>query len=63
MNDLLFEVKSVLVELNTSLSEHMRIYEVMAHYGLHPDTETADKARRPEGHPFAGIGNVIFYRK
>lgn len=62
MGGVLPEVQSVLVELNTALPEHMRIYEIMADHGLHPDTETAEKARRKEG-PFAGIGNVIFYRK
>jgi hypothetical protein len=54
--------KSVLVELNTALLEHCRIYEIMEDHGLYPDVETADKARRKEG-PFEGIGNVIFYRK
>lgn len=55
-------VKSVLVELNTALPEHLAIYDIMEKHGLEPDTETADKARRTEG-AFAGIGNVIFYRK
>jgi FkbM family methyltransferase len=54
--------KSVLVELNTHLPEHARIYEIMEDHGLHPDAETANVARRKEG-PFEGIGNVIFYRK
>lgn len=61
MDYLLKMVKSVLVELNTALPEHLAIYDVMAKYGLHPDTETADTARRTEG-AFAGIGNVIFFR-
>lgn len=54
-------LKSVLVELNTALPEHLAIYDVMAEYGFHPDTETADLARRTEG-AFAGVGNVIFFR-
>lgn len=62
MGGVLPVVQSVLVELNTALPEHMRIYELMADHGLFPDTETADKARRTEG-AFTGIGNVIFYRK
>lgn len=53
---------SVLVELNTALPEHMRIYGIMSDYGLEPDVATAEVARRKEG-SFAGIGNVIFYRK
>lgn len=61
MTGLLHTVKSVLVELNTALPEHLAIYETMARFGLHPDTETADLARRTEG-AFAGIGNVIFFR-
>lgn len=55
-------VKSVLVELNTALPEHMAIYGIMEDHGLFPDIATAEIARRKEG-SFAGIGNVIFYRK
>jgi FkbM family methyltransferase len=36
MTDILPTVKSVLVEINTALQEHMRIYETMAAYGLAP---------------------------
>lgn len=57
----LVECKSVLVELNTALPEHTRIYEIMEDHGLFPDIETANAARR-KGGPFAGIGNQIFYR-
>lgn len=62
MGGILPVVQSVLVELNTSLPEHMQIYSLMEDHGLFPDIETADKARRTEG-AFAGIGNVIFRRK
>lgn len=62
MGGVLPTVKSVLVELNTALPEHMKIYEIMEDHGLFPDVETAAIARRKEG-SFAGIGNVIFYRK
>jgi FkbM family methyltransferase len=58
----LTQVKSVLVELNTKLVEHMKIYEIMEDHGLYPDVETAEIARRKEG-AFKDIGNVIFYRK
>lgn len=54
--------KSVLVELNTSLPEHVGIYAALEDHGFRPDVETAEVARRKEG-PFTGIGNVIFYRK
>lgn len=62
MGAVLAVVESVLVEINTALPEHMRIYEIMDDYGLKPDVATANIARRTEG-SFAGIGNVIFYRK
>lgn len=55
-------VKSVLVETNTKLAEHTSIEAAMRQYGLHPDHETAEVARRKEG-PFEGIGNVIYYRR
>lgn len=62
MGAVLCEVQSVLVEMNTRLDQHLKIYEIMADHNLLPDTATADVARRKEG-PFEGIGNVIFYRK
>lgn len=55
-------VKSVLVETNTHLPAHQAITEFMANYGLLPDLETAEKARRKDG-PFAGVGNVIYYKE
>lgn len=55
-------VKSVLVELNTALTLHQNIYGLMMVNGLHPDSASAELARRKDG-PFVGIGNVIFYRK
>jgi len=61
MGGVIPDVASVLVEINTALPSHMQIYELMADYGLKPDVATADIARRTTG-PFAGIGNVIFYR-
>lgn len=54
-------VKSVLVEINTHLQEHRDIHQMMANLGFEFDKAQADAARRKEG-PFAGIGNVIFYR-
>lgn len=62
MSALLYRVKSVLVEINTGLSEHLRIMDIMRANDLVLDQETADAARRTEG-AFAGIGNMIFYRK
>lgn len=55
-------VKSVLVETNTHLPEHRAIEAQMANFGLFPDVAAANAARRTEG-AFAGIGNVIYYRR
>jgi len=53
--------KSVLIEINTALPEHLALIEDMKKFGLYPDLETAEQARRKDG-PFKGIGNYIFYR-
>lgn len=55
-------VKSVLVETNTALPEHLAITEKLAEFDLVPDLELAEQSRRKEG-PFAGIGNIIYNRK
>lgn len=54
--------RSVLVETNTHLLEHREIEAKMADFGFLPDREAAEIARRKEG-AFAGIGNVIYYKK
>lgn len=54
--------KSVLVETNTHLPQHIAIESFMNERGFAPDLPTAEIARRKEG-PFEGIGNVIYYRK
>jgi hypothetical protein len=59
-NQSLRYVQSVLIEINTALPEHLDLIEGMKKFGLHPDLETAEKARRKDG-PFKGIGNCIFY--
>lgn len=61
MTGILPTVKSVLIEINTKLPQHIILYDVLAKHGLFPDEETANTARRKEG-AFEGIGNVIFYR-
>jgi FkbM family methyltransferase len=60
--DVLPQVQSVLVEINTALPEHMALFELMAECGFEPDMATAEQARRKDG-PFKGVGNVIWYRK
>lgn len=55
-------VRSVLVETNTHLPEHLGIDSAMRALGFTPDLETAEKARRKEG-PFAGIGNIIYHKE
>lgn len=57
----LANVTSVLVETNTHLQAHRDIELEMKKFGLFPDRETAEIARRKEG-AFEGIGNVIYYR-
>ena len=57
----LLNVKSVLVELNTALPEHIAIVEKMNELGFIPDMATADKARRTDG-AFKGVGNVVFFK-
>jgi len=61
MRGVLQNVRSVLVEFNTALPEHLAIYNLMETCGLYPDIQTADLVRRTEG-TFTGIGNVIFFR-
>lgn len=58
----LVRVKSVLVETNRNLDEHLEIEPMMAEFGLFPDREAAEKALRRDG-PFKDIGNVIYYRR
>ena len=53
-------VRSVLIELNTNLSQHNEIISVMG--GLGFITTIHPQAIRTEG-PFKGIGNHIFVRK
>lgn len=62
MGATLCTVKSVLVETNTHLPEHLKIAEIMEDHGLYPDVATAEIARRKDG-PFEGVGNIIYYRR
>jgi FkbM family methyltransferase len=54
-------VKSVLVELNSNMPEHVDIIPWMQKQGFRYDEAQMMEARRTEG-PFKGIGNVIFHR-
>jgi FkbM family methyltransferase len=53
--------KSVLVEINTSLPQHLELIERMTEWGFTFDQQQVQKARRAEG-PFSGCGNYIFTR-
>ena len=54
-------LKSVLVELNTTLDEHWEVVDGMLERGFTYDSAEAELARRSEG-PFAGTGNYVFRR-
>ena len=54
-------VKSILVELNTHLDEHLQIIGYLADAGFIFDQRQVDLAIRKEG-SFEGIGNYIFYK-
>lgn len=53
--------KSVLVEINTQLPEHMALVDKMRSFGFTTDDKQIKLAQRTEGH-FAGCGNYIFTR-
>lgn len=55
------ELKSVLVELNSNLQDHMDVVNTMKDYGFRFDPKQVQKARRTEGN-FKGVGNYIFTR-
>ena len=54
-------VKSVLVEINTNLSEHQRVIEDMLALGFSYSADQVYSAMRREG-PFKGMGNHVFRR-
>ncbi len=59
---ILKDVKSILVEINSRLPGHMKIWDgLVKEYGFKTDETQWKEARRKEG-PFEGIGNVIFTR-
>jgi hypothetical protein len=53
--------KSVLIEINTGLPEHMNVIERMLEWGFSYDQDQVEKAQRKEG-IFRGCGNYIFFR-
>ena len=56
-------VKSVLVELNTALTEQSApLFQLMTDKGFIYDPAQQQSSMRKEG-PFTGVGNCIFYRK
>lgn len=55
------KAKSVLIEINQKLAEHMRLVDLMHNLGFKHDQEQVDKATRKEG-TFKDCGNWIFYR-
>jgi hypothetical protein len=55
------QVRSVLVEINTRLPEHLRIVESMKSLGFRWSDSQVAAAMRREG-PFTGVGNHVFQR-
>lgn len=53
--------KSILVEINQALSEHMNTVSYLQEVGFRYDQAQVDKATRKEG-MFKGCGNWIFYK-
>ena len=54
-------VRSVIIELNTNLSEHRDIVGLMNSLGFSSDPEQVVRAQRKDG-PFVGIGEHVFRR-
>lgn len=54
-------VKSLLVEINHNLPEHLQIIEVLRSLGFQTDEAQIKSAKRTEG-SFTNVGNVIFTR-
>jgi len=57
------ELLSVLVELNTNLSSHRQVVDLMSQNGfIYSERQVKDELSRSDG-PFQGIGNFIFFKK
>lgn len=54
-------LRSVLVEVNTNLNEHMAIVDELSRLGFEYSREEVEKSRVREG-PFAGVANFVFRR-
>lgn len=61
-SDTIHGAKSVLVEINENLPEHMKLCDWFYHIGFDTDPDQVAAARRSEG-IFEGCGNRIFRRK
>ena len=59
--EVLKNVRSVLVEMDSANADHMGWKARLEESGFRTDEAQISKARRSEG-PFTGIGNIIFYR-
>jgi len=54
-------VKSVLIEVDTSVDEHWEMVDLMLELGFDYGQEQVERAQRKEG-PFKGVGNYVFRR-
>lgn len=55
-------LKSLLVEINTNVSQHMSLVELMQENGFEYSEEQVEKCKVKEG-PFRGVSNFIFSRQ
>ncbi len=56
------KVKSIIIELNPHLPEHLRVVEQLQQLGFAYDTQQVHEAARQDG-TFKDVGEWIFYRK
>lgn len=54
-------VRTILVEVNPQLPQHLEMIETLTVLGFHYDEEQVERSRRKDG-PFKGVAEYLFYR-
>ena len=54
-------VKTLLIEINPAVAEHMEMIEELGKFGFEYDPEQVEGSRRKEG-PFKGLAEYVFRR-